>query len=111
VLGSACQRGVAEAPCPTGAIVVEPKREVTAPHNRSTVPPKLETFQGGAPMSETTIAPIAGVTAGAPTSSRPGPRQRLYFADDPTNRKVEATVAAFAFASAVSAKGLSQHPC
>jgi hypothetical protein len=57
-------------------------------------------------MSETTIAPIAGVTAGAPTSSR----QRLYFADDPTNRKVEATVAAFAFASAVSAKGLSQHP-
>jgi hypothetical protein len=40
--------------------VVEPKREVTAPHNRSTVPPKLETFQGGAPMSETTIAPIAG---------------------------------------------------
>ena len=56
-------------------------------------------------MSETTIAPIAGVTAGAPTSSRPGSRQRLYFADDPTNRKVEATVAAFAFESAVSAKG------
>ena len=25
-------------------------------------------------MSETTIAPIAGVTAGAPTSSRPGSR-------------------------------------
>jgi len=44
-------------------------------------------------MSETTIAPIAGVTAGAPTSSRPGSRQRLYFADGPTNRKVEATVA------------------
>jgi hypothetical protein len=34
-------------------------------------------------MSETTIAPIAGVTAGAPTSSRQGSRQRLYFADDP----------------------------
>jgi hypothetical protein len=37
-------------------------------------------------MSETTIAPIAGVTAGTPTSSRPGLRQRLYFADYPTFR-------------------------
>jgi hypothetical protein len=37
-------------------------------------------------MSETTIAPIAGVTAGTHTSSRPGLRQRLYFADDPTFR-------------------------